>query len=1109
VIAWSSGAELLLGWPRDEAVGHSADEIFSGAVHPLDEPWEGRLTLRRKDGSAVRAHVIDAPLRSRDGRAETIVRVAAPLGDGVTTARRREEALRESEKRVRLVLDETETGAWQWDMETNEVRCSENFGAIHGLPSGEQPATYEAFLELVHPVDRERVAEAVRRALEEGTGYELELQTIRPDGESRWVWTRASLLTDAKGRPQSFVGISRDITEQKRAEAARGFLAEATDALFGSLDLEQMLMQVAELAIRRLSDWCSVDLLDEEGRLVSVAVAHVDPEKVSLARELRERYPPDPDAATGAPNVIRTGRSELYREISQELLEETVRDEEQLRILRNLGLRSAMVVPLEARGRAFGAIIFVSAESRRIYGDDDLALAEELGRRAAVAIDNVRLHTATERALAAAERARHRIARLQSVTEGLAAAVTETEIAAVVVEQGTGALSADRGLAYVVREDSSLELVGHTGYPDELLDGWRRVRLDASNPTSDIVRTGEMLVLESREDMDARYPMLRDFCEGAGDSAVVAAPVTIGPRTVGALLFTFGLPRQIDPGERALALTIARQFGQSLERARLYEDERGSRERVERLQAVTSGLSAALTPAEIAAVALEQGMQALEADTSALAVVDQTGGALEIVGYSGYSDEIMDEWRRIDIGDDLPICEAVRARRALFFQTAEELLGRYPDLRPILEGTGGESWAAVPLLLARSALGVLFYGSRRPNRFRADDRALVATLAEQCALALDRARRYATEREIAETLQRSILPERLPELEGVEVAARYAPGATGTEVGGDWYDVIPLPKYRVGLVVGDVVGKGVRAASTMAQLRNALRAYALEGFKPSSALARLNRLVESVGMGTFTTVLFASLDRRTGICRYASAGHPPALLRRPDGRVAFLEGGSSLPVGALSDTAYRQGIVHLGQGATLVLYTDGLVERRDSTLAEGLARLERAAATDPGDVEAFVDRLLAGALGEGGNEDDLALLAVKYLGNVVPPLELRLAPDQASLQTMRGTLSNWLSRVGATPDDTYAILLASWEACANAMEHPVDPARPVIELDARRSGDAVSISVRDYGHWREGAEREDQGLGLRLMGGLMEDVDVSVGSAGTEVRMRRRIGPVP
>lgn len=296
--------------------------------------------------------------------------------------------MRGLEERLRLALEGTETGFWEWHVDTDVVEWSDNMGPMYGLPRGTQPGGYADFLErILHPDDREPMRANVQAALEHGTPYEIDVRVVLPDRGLRWLHARARAVRTPDGRTERITGLLSDVTERRRREDAREFLDAASQVLAGSLDPVAMLGEVARLAVPRLADWCAVALADH----TQVAVAHVDPDKVRWAHELQERYPPDPDAPTGAPAVIRSGRSELYPVIDRALLEAAALDEEQIRLVRELQMHSVMVVPLLARGRTLGAITFVWAESGRQYSTDDLRLAEELGRRAGLALDHARL----------------------------------------------------------------------------------------------------------------------------------------------------------------------------------------------------------------------------------------------------------------------------------------------------------------------------------------------------------------------------------------------------------------------------------------------------------------------------------------------------------------------------------------------------------------------------------------------------------------------------------------------------------------------------------------------------------------------------------------------
>jgi sigma-B regulation protein RsbU (phosphoserine phosphatase) len=283
------------------------------------------------------------------------------------------------------------------------------------------------------------------------------------------------------------------------------------------------------------------------------------------------------------------------------------------------------------------------------------------------------------------------------------------------------------------------------------------------------------------------------------------------------------------------------------------------------------------------------------------------------------------------------------------------------------------SLAGVPLRLEGQVIGVLHVNSDQPNRFSEDDLSLLIPAAERAALAIARARIVERERGIAETLQRSLLPRSLPAVQGLELEARFTPGAS-VEVGGDWYDALPLPGGRLACVIGDVAGKGLRAASLMGELRAGLRAYAIEGGGPIETLARLDRLA-SRSMHMATAVLM-QVDPASGEAEFGSAGHLPPLLVRADGSAVFLAGGASAPLLAFHDDV-PPGTAALDPGDRVVLYTDGLVERRWEVIDDSLERLRSSAEGFDGGLDELCDHLMDSMRAPAGTpQDDIAMLAV-------------------------------------------------------------------------------------------------------------------------------------
>lgn len=381
------------------------------------------------------------------------------------------------------------------------------------------------------------------------------------------------------------------------------------------------------------------------------------------------------------------------------------------------------------------------------------------------------------------------------------------------------------------------------------------------------------------------------------------------------------------------------------------------------------------------------------------------------------------------------------------------------------------------------------------------DEAALTQLARLVGVRLENAQLYEAEHRIATTLQHSLLPRTLPHLPGTVVASRYLPGSADVEVGGDWYDVVARDEDELVLVIGDVVGKGVPAAAAMGQLRNALRAYVLEGFDPGESLTRLNRLVDSTESRTFATVFCLWFSPRTGQVRYANAGHPSPLIIR-GGEVEFLHDRAlGPPIGAIPGAGYETVSGELRAGERLLLYTDGLIEDRHVAIDLALAQL-RADAARPGEhvadlVDAVVERVA-----DRPRRDDVAVLALE--ATELNRFALRLPADPTRLSVLRKRLEDFLVGHKVSENDLFDLTVAVSEAAANAIEHPVDPVEPVIEITVSVENREVVATVRDTGQWRESTGAGFRGRGLSLIRALGE-LSVEHTPNGTQVTLRRRL----
>jgi len=360
------------------------------------------------------------------------------------------------------------------------------------------------------------------------------------------------------------------------------------------------------------------------------------------------------------------------------------------------------------------------------------------------------------------------------------------------------------------------------------------------------------------------------------------------------------------------------------------------------------------------------------------------------------------------------------------------------------------------------------------------------------------------EHEIAETLQRSLLPDRIPQIPAVALAARYVPATVDMEVGGDWYDVIQLRDGLVGLAIGDVAGHGLQAAATMGQLRMALRAYALQDPSPVSVMSGVHRLVSQLPMPAMVTLMYLVFEPSTRTLRFTNAGHPPPQVFG-GGESRYLEDALSPPLGVTADVTFTEGSQDLWPGATLLLYTDGLIERRRESIQVGLDRLVREAAHHEGaDVDGLCDHILSSLIESDHVADDIALVALRPLSLVGGPLHLNLPAEPRMLVDARRALRQWLRDSGVAMDDEGEILVACGEACANVVRHAYTTAPGTMELDAHIVEGLLEVSVRDRGTWRAPADRGG-GWGLQLIHGLMDSVNVHHTADGTVVRMRRQV----
>lgn len=510
----------------------------------------------------------------RDAKHEVIGVTCAAVN--ITEYKQTEIALRESESRFRLMADGAPMFIW---MSGTDGHCTYfNQLWLEFVGQGLEEALTIGWPEGIHPDDKEYCLQTYLSAFNARQRFQVEYRHRRHDSEYRWLLDEGVPLFNGDGTFLGYIGSGIDISDRKRTEQAQQYLIEASRILSSSLDYQTILSNLAHLAVPQLADWSTVHLIEENGSVQPLATVHVNPDKIVWAKQINEKYPFDSDAPSGVANVLRTGQSEFYPDIPDHLLVQSARDAEHLRILREVGFSSAIIVPLLVRGRALGAISFITAESGRRYDPADLSLAEELAHRAALAVENARLYQQAQQARQRAERAAERTARLQAVTAAFSEALTPNQVAEVVVNQGIAALGIRAGfVALLTDNDTFLEIVQSVGLPQELIDSWQRFPITAPVPIAELVRTRKPIFLESVEAFATQYPILAHAPMNTGNKAFACIPVTVEGQILGGISFSFAEAKAFNAEDRAFMLTLGYLCGQAIVRARLYEAEQGAR----------------------------------------------------------------------------------------------------------------------------------------------------------------------------------------------------------------------------------------------------------------------------------------------------------------------------------------------------------------------------------------------------------------------------------------------------------------------------------------------------------------------------------------------------
>jgi GAF domain-containing protein/anti-sigma regulatory factor (Ser/Thr protein kinase) len=691
------------------------------------------------------------------------------------------------------------------------------------------------------------------------------------------------------------------------------------------------------------------------------------------------------------------------------------------------------------------------------------------------------------------------LAALQRVTDAALAHLALDDLLAALLERVAEVLRSDTAAFLLIDDDDPqiLRARAAKGIEEEVEQG---VRIPVGRGFAGRVAAERRpIVIPDVGHADVLNPILRE----KGIRSLLGVPLLVEGRVIGVLHVGTLTPRDFTAEDRDLLQVAADRAALAIEHARLYERERHARERsedavrvVEAVQRVTDAALAYLSTEDLLGALLDRMREILDADTAAILMLEQDGRVLRARAAKGIEEEV-------EQGVRIPVGRGFAGRIA-----AERRPIIIPDvdhgdvLNPLLREKGIRSLLGVPLLVEGRVIGVLHVGTLTPRDFTPADRDLLQLAADRAALAIDHAELY-EQRRVAEALQRTLLPQQLVAFPGIETAARYLPAAQGTSLGGDWYDLFPIGRGRLGIAVGDVVGRGLPAASLMAQLRTTLRAYAFDGHPPAEVVDRLNRMLVYLRPATMTTAVYMTLDPEREALEVVSAGHPQPLVIAPDGSASFLPVATDIALGVTRGARYHEQPFGLVPGSTVILFTDGVVEVRGEALDEGLERLRRLAEREHANVETLCDAIIEEMVADGRPADDVAILAVRLvpLGD---HLVTHWPADADVLANLRHLVRRWLRHHGATDDEIYDITVACQEACANAVEHAYAPGERAFEVEATRTGRDIEIAVRDHGQWRR-ARGTHRGRGMPMMEALMDSVHVQHTADGTVVVLRRRL----
>lgn len=1011
--------------------------------------------------------------------------MVVPMGDPTeialvvhdTTANdRRLEDLARSEAEFRALADHLPLMVWVHDADGNQQFVNQTFCDYFGVDRDEMKD--HRWQVLTHPDEGAAYVDDFAAAVAKRRPFHREVQVQRADGEWRWLESWGTPRFEPDGRYLGHIGASADVTVRKQAQIRLAKNAAFTDRVLDSLVTFAgvLAMDGTVLTANRAPlELADITLADVVGRpFWECFWWNHDDEVMAQLRHAITR--------AGGGSVVRYD------------------------------------VDVQMAGGRLLPIDFQVAPLRDDDGTITNLVVSGIDLTARKSAELV-----VERTLAAERKARIRAETLEAVAKALSAAVGVDEAAQAIVD--TVALDGSETLSIVIERNGRLFSTATAGAAAEPDLAYRSVPVDDDGPVAEVFRQRRTETLNDLQAFAERYPQLHHIPAAMGFEAAMTSPLLASSgEALGVLLATSSEAGHFDADRRNLLLAIAAQAGGALERARLHEQAERLRRLEARARARAEVIAEALTEIEQAhqvghqVVRLAEVLVPRVADFVTIedpALDDPVLALAHCDAEQAATLAALRRRHRLDADDPQSVAHVITGATHRMTGLTSEVRADYAqsdDARALLDRLGVHSFLAVPIALGPSRPGVLLCGLSEPDRSPYDDadEAFLTEIAQRAGAVLTATAVREQEHESLLRLQKALLPDRLRDHPAIDIAASYEAAASVLAVGGDWYDTFLWSERHYGIVVGDVVGHGIDAAAAMGRLRAASATLIAAGEPhPRAMLDAIERCAGGPDGIDFLTAFVAVVDTETGRLRYASAGHPPALVIRGEGETQALDDALSAPICSLRVRKRPHATVDLAPDDVVVAFTDGLVERRDRTVHDGLAELFSLARTlRDDDVEDLNRRLIERMVADSG--DDVVAVSLRFAPSR-DRFRSRFPAKRSELAPLRERLGAWLESNAVGPDLHQRVMLGTAEACANAVEHAYRSLQPgEVGVRAGWDGSALVVVVNDAGVWQEAQTSSvNRGRGLTIIGRVADTMTRITGPTGTTITMRFAAPPAP